>query len=345
MNISHFYYTSTKNKIDLLPHQINALYGSRVQRQGRVTSGLITESKDTLPYGVLIADETGLGKTVIIGLYLLYLKLNGLADNVIIATPKSVTSQWEEELQSKTGLIFTIINSGKEFRNIYNLNHFNIIVSIDLLKTTQGMNFLRNLEDRQIDVSIIDEAHHVLSYNNTQRKNMSIELRKKSKLMILSTATPFRGKENDELLIKRLLGDNYIYIRRIKEGLKSSNGTPLFKPRTSFRIGISLTYPWNSIYQDLNNKINKLDETNIVKLILRKRLASSVYSFLLSYDKLLSGSLKQLKQSELFGETNDIKGREMDIDINLVNDKLRIYGYNINKLEPKEEYLIKNYLQ
>lgn len=337
------------NEVDLLPHQISALYGSRVQLDGRISSGLVSESEDKLPRGILIADETGLGKTVIIGLYILYLKLGGLGRNVIIAAPKSITTQWKWELLSKANLIFNVINTGKELKQIDKSRDLNIIVSIDLLKTENGMSFLESLKDEQIDVSVIDEAHHVLSYNETYRRKMSLKLREKSKLLLLSTATPFRGNNREKQIIKDLLGENYVYIRRIKEDVKDFQGRPLFEPRKSFLFSINLTAYWDSIYKNLERKIDRLHTQNIVKLVLKKRLASSIYSFAISYEKVLSNKL--LSEDEILGETDDFRGKEMDANLfkestnDLYMKELGIYNYTKDMLEPKEEWLLNNFQQ
>lgn len=335
-------YAKYFNNVDILPHQVYALYGLKNLINGKISSGLITETEKSIPYGVLIADETGLGKTVIISLYLLYLKIRGLANNILIASPKSITYQWKNELLDKACLKFNVINTGREFDKV-NYTKFNIIVSIDLLKTKKGMQFLNKLNDGQIDIAIIDEAHHVLSTNNTLRRKMITKVREKSKSLILATATPFRGAKNEEELIKQLLGQDYIFIRRIKENVTDMDGKPIFKPRKSITVKIELNYPWNIIYNNLNNMINKLNIENITKLILKKRLSSSFYSFLVTYNHIISS--KSNDADKIIAETDDMFGKEPDSEYPLDNPKIPLTiedYYNFNLLEPKEEYLIRN---
>ncbi|AEE94635.1 DEAD-like helicase superfamily [Acidianus hospitalis W1] len=256
---------------------------------GEVSSSLVTETGNSIPYGVLLADETGLGKTVIISLYLLYLKIRGLANNVLIASPKSITYQWRKELLDKASLKFKVINSGRDFEKINN-NKFNIIVSIDLLKTTKGIQFIDKLNNYQIDVAVIDEAHHVLSANDTLRRRMIIKVREKSKSLLLATATPFRGVKEEEFIM-HLLGQEYIFIGRIKENIEDTDGNPIFKPRKSITVKIELNFRWNFIYDHLNKMIDRLNTENIIKLILKKRLASSVYSFLITYNHIIDSKI------------------------------------------------------
>lgn len=338
----------TKDRVDLLPHQVNALYGTDPGKYSfpcRRVNGLIIED---LPRGVLLADETGLGKTVILGLYLLYLKLHGYANNVLIAVPKSITFQWKEELLKKMELDFDVINHGHEFKNIY--SPFNIIVSIDLLKTNKGLEFL-DRDDIQIDVSIIDEAHHVLSTSPSQRYKMAKKLRYKSKLLILSTATPFRGNPKQANVIDELLGCNYLYIRRTKEDAKDFENRPLFMPRMSFTLRVE-PQEWDNVYTKINALIDGLKLKNAVKLILKKRLASSVYSFLVSYYKIITNRQNEKGglNENVLGETDDIKGKEPDENVNFkeldITNMSRIANLRDvvrleeTHLEPKEKWLI-----
>ena len=335
-------YAKHFKNVDILPHQVYALYGLKNVINGKVSSGLVTETGNSIPYGVLLADETGLGKTVIISLYLLYLKIRGLANNVLIASPKSITYQWRNELLDKASLKFEVINSGRDFEKINN-NKFNIIVSIDLLKTTKGIQFIDKLNNYQIDVAVIDEAHHVLSANDTLRRRMIIKVREKSKSLLLATATPFRGVEEEEEFIRHLLGQEYIFIRRIKENIVDTDGNPIFKPRKSLTKKIELDFPWNFIYDRLNKMIDRLNKENIIKLILKKRLASSVYSFLITYNHIIDS--KNIASDKITAGTDDVLGKEPDSKYQFTYPKvppaIEDY-YNFNLLEPKEEYLIRD---
>ncbi|MGH6895019.1 MAG: hypothetical protein ACREJ5_00500 [Geminicoccaceae bacterium] len=64
-----------------------------------------------LPRGnLLIADDVGLGKTIEAGLVLRELLLRRRIDFVLVAAPASMTLQWQDELESKFGLSFQIID-------------------------------------------------------------------------------------------------------------------------------------------------------------------------------------------------------------------------------------------
>jgi SNF2 family DNA or RNA helicase len=59
---------------------------------------------------LLIADDVGAGKTIEAGLILRELMLRRRVDLVAVCAPPSMTRQWQEELQAKFGLAFTIID-------------------------------------------------------------------------------------------------------------------------------------------------------------------------------------------------------------------------------------------
>jgi hypothetical protein len=59
---------------------------------------------------LLIADDVGLGKTVEAGLVARELLLRRRIDLIVISAPAAMTAQWKDELESKFGLTFDIID-------------------------------------------------------------------------------------------------------------------------------------------------------------------------------------------------------------------------------------------
>src|SRR5271169_1117970 len=59
---------------------------------------------------LLIADDVGLGKTIEAGLILRELLVRRRIDFTVVAAPPSMTLQWQDELEAKFGLAFTIID-------------------------------------------------------------------------------------------------------------------------------------------------------------------------------------------------------------------------------------------
>ena len=65
---------------------------------------------------LLIADDVGAGKTVEAGLILRELLLRRRIDFVLVAAPAGMVRQWQDELEAKFGLSFTIID--REYLNV-----------------------------------------------------------------------------------------------------------------------------------------------------------------------------------------------------------------------------------
>lgn len=59
---------------------------------------------------LLIADDVGAGKTVEAGLVLREMLLRRRVDYVVVAAPAGMTRQWQDELEAKFGLAFTIVD-------------------------------------------------------------------------------------------------------------------------------------------------------------------------------------------------------------------------------------------
>lgn len=62
----------------------------------------------------ILGDEVGLGKTVEAGIIMKELLLREEVESVLIATPKSVLSQWKQEMAEKFGEAFAIANNKQE---------------------------------------------------------------------------------------------------------------------------------------------------------------------------------------------------------------------------------------
>ncbi len=68
------------------------------------------EGASASPVNLLVADDVGLGKTIEAGLVLRELLLRRRIDLAVVTAPASMTAQWRDELESKFGLSFIIID-------------------------------------------------------------------------------------------------------------------------------------------------------------------------------------------------------------------------------------------
>jgi hypothetical protein len=119
---------------------------------------------------LLIADDVGLGKTIEAGLILRELLLRRRIDFTVVAAPPSMTLQWQDELEAKFGLAFTIIDRERvaELRRLrgFGVNPWSTgsrsIISHHLLTDETYVAGLRGLLGafRPRTLLILDEAHH-----------------------------------------------------------------------------------------------------------------------------------------------------------------------------------------
>ncbi len=119
---------------------------------------------------LLIADDVGAGKTVEAGLVLRELLLRRRVDFVLVAAPAGMVRQWQEELEAKFGLAFTIID--RDYLSIlrrergYGANPWaagsRFLISHSLMSDETYVAGLRDLlgDFRPRALLILDEAHH-----------------------------------------------------------------------------------------------------------------------------------------------------------------------------------------
>lgn len=301
----------------LLPHQLAALYGD-LEREHHCNSPMPHRIVGLLragyPISALIADETGLGKTIIAGLYLLSLALRDMAHSVLVVAPKAVTGQWQDELLYKFGLHFRVVERGSELQGISRDTRAGapmmVIASLDLIKGSQGQHFVSSFGKGGIDVTIIDEAHHVITNRDTLRKKVAATLALNSKSFLLLSATPFRGfYEGEYDTIKGMLGERFVYLRRFKDQAIGFDGKPLFPKRVSYTVNIRPSPEWARAYMDLERLIEASPLQRLTKLVLLKRMSSDFYALYDTLKKMDPG-----RTDDPFSmDTDDVSGIEPDL--------------------------------
>ena len=119
---------------------------------------------------LLIADDVGLGKTVEAGLVARELLLRRRIDLIVISAPPAMIVQWKDELESKFGLTFDIIDRERvgELRRQrgFSVNPWTtgsrFIIAHSLLTDEVYVASLRDIlgDFRSRALFILDEAHH-----------------------------------------------------------------------------------------------------------------------------------------------------------------------------------------
>ena len=139
----------SNSRVEIKPHQVAVLH--------RIAT--------SYPYRFLLADEVGLGKTIEAGMIIKELKARGLANRVLIVAPSSLVGQWQMEMRSKFGMVFSRFNkettaylAGKyPGENVWTLED-NIVTSSSYASTDEERRKAITLVPW--DLVVFDEAHH-----------------------------------------------------------------------------------------------------------------------------------------------------------------------------------------
>ena len=283
------------SNVQPLPHQITAVYESMLPRQ---------------PLRFILADDPGAGKTIMAGLYIRELIMRADAERILIVAPGSLVEQWSQELFEKFGLTFQIHSkaaeslspSGNPFEN-KNL----LIVRLDQL--SRDVDLQEKLGATPWDLVIFDEAHKLSAHfygqelKRTRRYAFAEKIGQKTRNLLLMTATPHNGKEEDYQLFLALLdADRFLgkfrdgvhkvdasdlMRRMVKEEIVKFDGTPLFPERKAYTVNYTLSDQESALYQAVTDyvktemgKADNLDaqrkgSVGFALTILQRRLASS----------------------------------------------------------------------
>jgi superfamily II DNA or RNA helicase len=146
---------------------------------------------------VLLADEVGLGKTIEAGMVLKEYALRGMAARALVLTPASLVGQWREELETKFDLQFATTYDAllREDPHAF-WDQPRIVASI---ATARRREHMEALAQRQLDIVVVDEAHHLRDRSSAGWK--LVDALNKRFLLLLS-ATPV---QNDLIELYNLL--------------------------------------------------------------------------------------------------------------------------------------------
>jgi superfamily II DNA/RNA helicase len=162
---------------------------------------------------LLIADDVGLGKTIEAGLIVRELLLRGKIDFILVAAPPSMTIQWQEELEAKFGLGFSIIDrayiADLRRQHGFGVNPWmtgsRFIISHRLLVEESYVSGLREGvlgEFRPRGLLILDEAHHAAPATgqkyaiDSQFTKAVDDLAQRFEHRLFLSATPHNGHSN-----------------------------------------------------------------------------------------------------------------------------------------------------
>lgn len=161
---------------------------------------------------LLIADDTGVGKTIEAGLVLRELLLRRRAQFILVAAPASMTLQWQDELEDKFGMSFTLIDrdffAATRRNRGFNANPWMtgnaFIISHSLMIDETYVAGLREAlgEFRPRAVLVLDEAHHAAPASgaryaiDSQFTKAIRDLASRFEHRLFLSATPHNGHSN-----------------------------------------------------------------------------------------------------------------------------------------------------
>jgi superfamily II DNA or RNA helicase len=138
---------------------------------------------------VLLADEVGLGKTIEAGMLIKEYILRGLARKVLVLTPPSLVSQWQEEMAEKFDLSFVtpeheaFRQDGERFWREQDL----VIASINTAKSQRYFDVITAID---YDLLVVDEAHYL---RNKKTLNHRLVGAIRKRFIFLLSATPVQN--------------------------------------------------------------------------------------------------------------------------------------------------------
>jgi len=306
--------------IEPLPHQITAVYETMLGKQ---------------PLRYLLADDPGAGKTIMTGLLIKELMIRGDLHRCLIISPGNLVEQWQDELNQRFHVAFDILTNDRLEASVSG-NAFAetplCIARLDKLsRDEQVQNKLRQTE---WDLIVVDEAHKMSAtffggeIKYTKRYQLGELLGKITRHLVLLTATPHNGKEEDFQIFLRLLdADRFegrfrdgvhkvdvsdLMRHFVKEQLYTFEGRPLFPERLAYTVNYELSGLEATLYQNVTdyvrqefNRADALDTgrkgtIGFALTTLQRRLASSpeaIYQSLKRRRERLERRLRELQQA------------------------------------------------
>lgn len=307
------------SNVEPLPHQITAVYESMLPRQ---------------PLRYVLADDPGAGKTIMAGLYIRELIMRADARKILIVAPGSLVEQWRDELREKFGLDFFVfskeLKTAAPSNNPFD-NYDQLIVRLDQMARNEELQ--EKLTQHGWDLVVFDEAHKLAAHffgsklEKTGRFRFAEKIGGHTRHLLLMTATPHNGKEEDFQLFLSLLDSDRFYgkfrdgvhkidcsdlmRRMVKEEMVKFDGTRLFPDRKAYTVNYLLSDIEAALYQTVTNyvqtEMGKADDLDgqrkssvgFALTALQRRLASSPEAIFQSLKRRKERLEKRLREEKL----------------------------------------------
>ena len=340
------YVAVNASQIEPLPHQLTAVYGAMLEQQ---------------PLRFLLADDPGAGKTVMAGLLIKELLIRGGLERCLIIAPGSLVEQWQDELNDKFDLAFSIMSREQVEMSVTGnpfAEHQRLIARLDMLARNDELK--AKLEAApEWDLIVCDEAHRMSAsffgqeVKYTKRFQLGALAGRVARHFLLMTATPHNGKEEDFQLFMGLLDADRFegrfregvhkvepsdMMRRLtKEELYRFDGSPLFPERRAYTVSYGLSPREAQLYEAVTHyvreEMNRADRladdgsrrrnnVGFALQILQRRLASSPAAIHESLKRRLSRLEGKLEEEKLARKSRETSVPPVEPDIaGMLNDE------------------------
>jgi len=327
-------YAFNASRTRLMPHQFKPLIKFLESPKSRL----------------LIADEVGLGKTIESGLILMELQARQSIRRVLVVCPSNLCLKWKNELKKRFDEDFIIFRT-KEFLEYLDSYVINPTASklkgIISLESVRRENILEKLKDidPDIDLLIIDEAHHLRNRGRKQWEAGQYLSRNSDSILFL-TATPLQmGQENLFTLLNLLddeeFADFATMLERLNENcsiVRSQIVMGYIPPETDKAktfLKSNINSPWfnkNPLYNEVIEKLDKLEN--------KKENKTEFYHSVLDVQKdlaslnLLGDIFTRTRKRETFLKMPVRKAYPINVTM---------YDHEIEFYNAVTEYVISNY--
>jgi superfamily II DNA or RNA helicase len=269
------------------------------------------------------------------GLYIKELMLRGDLERCLIVAPGNLCEQWQDELSQKFGLPFEIMTNDR-LESARTGNAFAeiplVIARLDKLSRDESLH--PKLDQTEWDLIVVDEAHKMSAsvwgreIKYTKRYRLGQRLSRLTRHLLLLTATPHNGKEEDFQLFLALIDAdrfegryrkdvhkvdaNDLFRRMVKEQLLKFDGTPLFPERKAYTVTYQLSEQEAALYHAVTgyvreefNRAEALAQdgrrrtVGFALTILQRRLASSPRAIYQSLKRRRERLEKRLREEKL----------------------------------------------
>ncbi len=306
-----------KAAMDLMPYQLEPAQISLKRPRQRI----------------LIADTTGLGKTLEAGILMSELIARGKGRRILVVTVKSMMTQFQKEMWNRFTIPLVRLDSKKihdlRAKLPSNYNPFSYydktIVSIDTLK--RDIEYRTHLEKAYWDIIVIDEAQNVAERGErqAQRARLAKLLADRSDTMIMLSATPHDGRAKSFASLMNMLDptaianpDEYtkddikgLCIRRFKKDVKDQVSGSFLERK--FELEKCVASPKEekvfNIFTEMQLKMD-LNKTKAQGQLFKTSLEKALFSSPAACIKSIDARLSKLRGKYRENEIEDIQALE-----------------------------------